>query len=150
MIPQPVDQDHVLKTLQRNARQRNVKSCYDKHSRDLPPLKVGDKVPFCPNDEREWRKAEVMTRSYMLEDECKRGYRINRRQIISLPNDSPMTPRTRAPPISTQPCDPSASTRQKLAPSQVTLQTGRNNVTHSITIRSGRQVKRPQRLIELC
>ena len=66
----------------------------------MPPLKVGDKVPFCPNDEREWRKAEVMTRSYMLEDECKRGYRINRRQIISLPNDSPMTPRTRAPPIS--------------------------------------------------
>ena len=100
-----MDQDHVLKTL--HQRQRNDKSNYDKQSRDLPPLKVGDKVPFCANDEREWRKAEVMPRSYMLEDEYGRGYRINRRQIISVPNDSPMTPRTRDPPISTQPRDSS-------------------------------------------
>ncbi|CAH3021183.1 unnamed protein product [Porites evermanni] len=34
-----------------------------------------------------------------------------------------MTPRTRVPPISTQPRDPSASTRQKLAPSQKTEET---------------------------
>ena len=119
-LPQPVDQYHVLKTL--HQRQRNANSNYDKQSRDLPPMKDGDKVPFCPSDEREWRKAEVMPRSYMLEDEYERGYRINRRQIISVPNYSPMTLRTRAPPISTQTRDFSASTRQKLAPSQVTLQ----------------------------
>ena len=107
-----MDQDHVLKTL--HQRQRNAKSNYDKQSRDLPPLKVGDKVPFCPNDEREWRKAEVMPRSYMLEDEYGRGYRINRRQIISVPNDSPVNPRTRDPAISTQPRDSSPSIRQKL------------------------------------
>ena len=129
MLPQPVDQDHVLKTL--HQRQRNDKSNYDKQSRDLPPLKVGDKVPFCPNDEREWRKAEVMPRSYMLEDEYGRGYRINRRQIISVPNDSPMTPRTRDPPISTQPRDSSPSIRQKVAPSQVTLQRQAETMSHT-------------------
>ena len=129
LLPQPVDQDHVLKTL--HQRQRNAKSNYDKQSRDLPPLKVGDKLPFRPNDEREWRKAEVMPRLYMLEDEYERGYRINRRQIISVPNDSPMTPRTRAPPLRTQPCDSSASTRQKLASSQVTLQRQAEAMSHT-------------------
>ena len=124
-----MDQDHVLKTL--HQRQRNDKSNYDKQSRDLPPLKVGDKVPFCPNDEREWRKAEVMPRSYMLEDEYGRGYRMNRRQIISVPNDSPMTPRTRDPPISTQPRDSSPSIRQTLAPSQVTLQRQAETMSHT-------------------
>ena len=93
----------------------------------MPPLKVGDKVRFRPNGEREWRKAEVMPRSYMLEDEYGRAYRRNRRQILSVPNDSTMTPRTRAPPTSTQPRYFLASTRQPLvfekpAPSPVTLE----------------------------
>ena len=67
----------------------------------------------------------------MLEDEYGRGYRINRRQIISVPNDSPMTPRTRAPPINTQPRDYSASTREKPAPSQVTLQRQAETMSHT-------------------
>ena len=58
LLPQPVDRDHVLKTL--HQRQYNAKSNYDKQSRDLPPLKVGGKVWFRPNGERKWWKAEVM------------------------------------------------------------------------------------------
>ena len=50
----------------------------------------------------------------MLEDGYGRAYRRNRRQILSVPNDSPMTPRTRASPISTQSRDSPASTRQSL------------------------------------
>ena len=71
--------------------QHNAKSYYDKQSRDFPPLEVGDKVRCRQNSEREWRKAEVMPRSYMLEDEYRCAYRRNRRQIISVPSDSPMT-----------------------------------------------------------
>ena len=77
-----MDRDHVLKAL--HHRRRNDKSNYDKQSRDLPPLEVGDRVRFRPNGEKEWRKAEVMPRSYMLEDEYGRAYRRNRRQIISV------------------------------------------------------------------
>ena len=132
LLPQPVDRDHILKTL--HQRQHNAKSNYDKQSRDLPPLKVGDKVRFRPNGEREWRKAEVMPRSYMLEDEYGRAYRRKRRQILSVPNDSTMTPRTRALPISTQPRYSLASTRQPLvfekpAPSPVTLERQKETIS---------------------
>ena len=63
----------------------------------------------------------------MLEEEYGRAYWRNRRQILSVPNDSPMTPRTRASPISTQPRASPASTRQPLVfgkpvPSPVTLE----------------------------
>lgn len=109
LLPQPVDRDHVLKTL--HHRQHNAKSNYDKQNRDLPPLDVGDRVLFRPNGEKEWRKAEIMPRSCLLEDECGRTYRRNRRQIIAVPNDFPMTPRTRALLTSTQPHDSLASTR---------------------------------------
>ena len=87
LLPQAVDRYHVMKTL--NQRQHNAKSNCGKQSRDLPPLEVGGKVRFRPNGEREWRKAEVMPRSYML-DEYGRTYRRNRRQIISIPSDSPI------------------------------------------------------------
>ena len=87
LLPQAVDRYHVMKTL--NQRQHNAKSNCSKQSRDLPPLEVGGKVRFRPNGEREWRKAEVMPRSYML-DEYGRTYRRNRRQIISIPSDSPI------------------------------------------------------------
>ena len=109
LLPQPVDRDHVLKTL--HHRQHNAKSNYDKQSRDLPPLDVGHRVRFRPNGEKEWRKAEIMPRSCLLEDECGRTYRRNRRQIIAVPNDFPMTRRTRALLTSTQRHDSLASTR---------------------------------------
>ena len=98
--------------------------------------------------------AQSGSRSYMLEDEYRRAYRRNRRQIISVPNDSPMTPRTRALPMSTQSHDSPASTRQapvleKAAPSPVTSERQTETIAHTpITTRSGRQVRRPQRLIE--
>ena len=160
LLPQAVDRYHVMKTL--HQRQHNAKSNYGKRSRDLPPLEVGGKVRFRPNGEREWRKAEVMPRSYMLDEY---GHRLRavplqsvksklgktgeselaeretgetreatergsfpafspaspRLSLASLDflaraflarvtilrdcsqSNSPMTPRTRAPPISTQP-----------------------------------------------
>ena len=90
----------------------------------------------------------------MLEDEYGCAYRRNRGQILSVPNDSPMTPRTRASPTSTQPRDSPASTRQSLVfekpvPSPVTLERQTETILQTpITTRSGRQVRRPQRLIE--
>jgi len=71
LAPQPVDHDHVLKTL--HHRHYHAKSNYDKQSRELPPLEVGDWVRFRSNGEKEWRKVEVMPRSYMLEDEYGRA-----------------------------------------------------------------------------
>ena len=97
-----------------------------------------------------------MPRSYMVEDEYGCAYRRNRRQIIPVPNDSPMTPRTGALPMSTQPHDSPSSTRQapvleKPALSPVTLERQTETIAHTpITTRSGRQVRRPQRLIKSC
>ena len=51
LLPWPVDQDHVLKTLYQQ--QHNVKCNYDQQSGDLPPLEFGDPVQFRPNCERE-------------------------------------------------------------------------------------------------
>ena len=90
LLPQAVDPDHVVKALK--LRQSVSKKNYDKQSRDLPPLEAGDKVRIRPNRDKEWRKAEVLPRSYLLEDEQGRIYRRNRRQIISVPNDHPMSP----------------------------------------------------------
>ena len=67
-----------------------------------------------------------------------------------------MTPRTRAPPISTQPSDSPVSTRQPLVvekpvPSPVTLERQAETISPTLTTtKSGRQVRRPQRLIESC
>ncbi|PFX20317.1 Uncharacterized protein K02A2.6 [Stylophora pistillata] len=154
LLPQPVDHDHVLKTL--HHRQHNAKSNYDKQSRDLPPLNVGDSVGFCPNGEKEWCKAEIMPRSYMLEDEYGRTYRRNRGQIMRVPNDSPMTLRTRALPKSTQTHDSLPSTRpepvlEKPVSSPVPSERQTETIgPPPITTKSGCQVRRPQRLIESC
>ena len=74
----------------------------------------------------------------MREDEYGRAYRRNGRQkIITVPNDSPMTPKTGALPMSTQSHDSPAITRQapvlgKPVPSPVTLERQtKNNYTHS-------------------
>ena len=89
LLPQAVDPDRVVKALQQ--RQSVSKKNYDKQSRDLPPLNAGDKVRIPPNRDREWRKAEVLPRSYLVQDERGCVYRRNRRQIISVPNDHPMS-----------------------------------------------------------
>ena len=95
LLPQAVDPDQVVKALK--LRQRN----YDKQSKDLPPLVVGDKVRIRPNREQEWRKAEVLPRSYLLEDDQGRIYRKHRTQIISVPNDQAMNPPLRDPVVPT-------------------------------------------------
>ena len=78
------------------------KRIYDKQSKDIPPLEVGDKVRIRPNREREWRKAEVLPRPYLLEDDQRRKKKeIGRRRIISVPKDHPMHPPLRDPVIPT-------------------------------------------------
>lgn len=107
----------VVKALQ--LRQYVSKQNYDKHSRDLPPLEPGDKVGIRPNRDRIWRKAEVLVQSYLLQDEHGRVYRRNRRQIISVPNDHPMTPQLSDSPLSTQICNSPMSLSLPSAEKQV-------------------------------
>ena len=80
LLPQAVDPDQVVKALKQ--RQSVSKKNYDKQSRDLPLREAGDKVQIRPNRDKEWRKAEVLPRSYLLQDERGRVYRRNRKQII--------------------------------------------------------------------
>ena len=63
LLPQAVDPDQVVKAFKQ--RQSVSKKNYDKQGRDLPPLEAGDKVRIRPNRDREWRKAEVLPRSYL-------------------------------------------------------------------------------------
>ena len=159
LLPQAVDPDKVVKVLKQ--RQSVSKKNYDKQSGDLPPLEAGDKVRIRPNRDREWRKAEVLPRSYLLQDERGRVYRRNRKQIISVPNDHPMRPqlhpmcpRVHDPSLSSPgadvPMSPSSPTTEKQAPGQMELaERPTGNEEHSpIVTRSGRQVRKPQRLIE--
>ena len=100
---------------------------------------------------REWCKAEVLPRSYLLQDEQGRVYRRNSRQVISVPND-PMCPQLHDPFLSS-PCaevamSPLPPTTEKQAPGQMELA---ENAEHSpIATRPGRQVRKPQKLIESC
>ncbi|KAL9974063.1 hypothetical protein ACROYT_G011060 [Oculina patagonica] len=154
LLPQAVDPDRVVKALQ--LRQSVSKGNYDKQSRDLPPLEAGDKVRIRPNRDREWRKAEVLPRSYLVQDEQRCVYRRNRRQIISVPNDHPMRPRLHDPPSGPQcgdsPISLSSPTIETPAPEPIeSAKRPTGNAEHSpITTRSGWQVKKPQRLIESC
>ena len=159
LLPQAVDPDQVVKALKQ--RQSVSKKNYDKQGRDLPPLEAGDKVRIRPNRDREWCKAEVLPRSYLLQDERGRVYRRNRKQIISVPNDHPMRPQLHpigpqlhdpslSSPCADVPMSPSSPTTEKQAPEQMEL-AGRpaGNEEHSpIVTRSGRQIRKPQRLIE--
>ena len=159
LLPQAVDPDQVVKALKQ--RQSVSKKNYDKQGRDLPQLEPGDKVRIRPNRDREWRKAEILPRSYLLQDERGRVYRRNRKQIISVPNDHPMRPQLHpmglqlhdpslSSPCADVPMSPSSPTTEKQAPGQIEL-AGRpaGNEEHSpIVTRSGRQVRKPQRLIE--
>ena len=56
-------------------------------------FEVEGKVHFRPDGEREWRKAEVLPRSHLVEDEHGLSYWRNRRHIITAPNDLSMIPR---------------------------------------------------------
>ena len=130
LLPQAVDPDQVVKALIQ--RQSVCKKNYDKRSRDLPPLEAGDEVRIRPNRDRELGKAEVVPRSYLLQDERGRVYRRNRKQIISVPNDQPMRsqlhpmcPQLHDPSLSSPcadvPMSPSSPTAEKQAPGQMEL-----------------------------
>ena len=151
LLPQAVDADQVVKALK--LRQNISKRNYDKQSKDLPPLEVGDKVRIRPNREREWRKAEVLPRSYLLEDDQGRVYRRNRRQIISVPNDQPMHPPlcdSVVPTLHDSPRSPHLPETDQPASTEVPIKFTADAHRSPITTRSGRQVKKPERLIESC
>ena len=138
LLPQPVEPEKVVKALK--MRQEKAKLNYDLRGRDLPPLEEGEKVRIRPNGEKLWRKAEVLPRSYVVKDERGRVYRRNRRQIISVPQDQPMISQPKPPPINTsqdEPCKPSDGYAL-------------NSSNTRLTTRSGRAVKKPERLIEQC
>ena len=114
---------------------------------------VEDKVRIRPNREQEWCKAEVLARSYHLEDDQGHIYGKHRTQIISVPNDQLMHPPLRDPVVPTfhdsprSPClpetDQPASTEAEV-PTKFAADAPRS----PITTRSGRQVKEPERLID--
>ena len=147
LLPHAVDPDRVVKALQ--LRQFASKKNYVKQSRDLPPLEAGDKVRIRPNRHREWRKAEVLPRSYLVQDERGCVYRRNRRQIISVLNDHPVRRRLHDPPLSSQcahsPIRPSSPSIKDSAPGPMeSAERPTGNADRSpITTRSGRQVKKP-------
>ncbi|XP_048582219.1 uncharacterized protein K02A2.6-like [Nematostella vectensis] len=153
LLPQPVDPNQVVKTLKH--RQSVSKRYYDSHSHDLPPLQVGDKVRIRPNREAEWRKAEVLPRSYLLGDERGRVFRRNRRQIISTPNDQSMSTSPfvipaipQLPPESTN--NPTQLSNNVTASPTPPKSSERQHETTPMSTASGRVIKKPQRLIEHC
>ncbi len=94
LLPQTPKCAKVVKGLQH--RQLVSKKYYDRSGRDLPPLEVGDKVRICPNRENKWCSAEVLPRSYVVQDESGSVYRRNRKQIISVPKDGDHTLKPKA------------------------------------------------------
>ncbi|XP_032230541.2 uncharacterized protein K02A2.6-like [Nematostella vectensis] len=152
LVPHPVDPHRVVKALAH--RQASSRMSYDQHSRDLPPLEVGDKVRVRVNKDKEWCKAEVLPRSYVVEDEKGRVFRRNRRHIISVPKDTPMNPKMPVAPtyMSPQPQVVARKAQINEPPSPLKVQEDqRETEAHSpIRTRAGREVKKPQRLIEQC
>ena len=143
--PQVVEPNGVVKVLQ--DRQNSSKRNYDKQSRDLPPLAAGDKVRIRPNRDREWRKAEVLPRSYLLQDERGHIYRRNRRQIISVPNDQPMIPQIPDSPMgSMAPGGMSEEPRPVKVPEPLPQPVEQQPFASKF----GRVVKKPKRYIESC
>lgn len=144
LLPQPVDPDQVVNALRH--RQVLAKKNYDAHSRDLPPLQAGDKVRIRPNKETEWRKAEILPRSYLLEDERGHVFRRNRRQIVHTPNDQPMRPRPIILPTPARVVKPRVTLKEPSFPAKPEAVP---EVTPAVTTtRSGRMIHKPQRYVE--
>ena len=152
LLPQTIDPDRVVKTL--TQRQQASKAHFDKTSKDLPPLSAGDKVRIRSRGDREWRKAEILPRSYLVGDEQGRVYRRNRRQIISVPNDGPMVPR-----LSTGGWPSAESVRQTSSSVENAVEPGQvqnpeplaGTFSQSAGLRrSSRLIHSPKRLIETC
>ena len=145
LVPQLVSPDKVVKTLK--ARQDKTTAYYNQTARDLPPLEPGDRVRIRPGRENQWRKAEILPRSYVVQDERGRVFRRNTRQIISAPQNGPMETK------SNQLVVPS-SLKYLTEPSELQLvSTPDKSIKDpvyqpNITTRSGRPVRKPKRLIE--
>ena len=161
LLPQAMDSDQVVKALKQP--QSVSKKNYDKQSRDLPPLEARDKVRTRRNRDREWRKVEILPRSYLLQDVQGRVYRRNRKQLISVPNDHPMSPQLHqmcqqlhdpslSSPCADVPMSPSSPTTETASTrTNGTAERPEGNAEHSpIVTRSGGQVRKPQRLIKSC
>ena len=136
---------------------------YNKSSRDLPPLEAGDHVRIYKD--RQWRKAEVLPRSYIVRDERGQVFRRNRRHILATPNDPPIVVSTPAIPMvsehqnTTVPGQPAVHVARKspnnvpirtpAVPGQPAVHIEQKSPNHApIRTRSGREVKKLERLIE--
>lgn len=148
LLPQPVEPERVVKALK--TRQDKTKAYYDQRGRDLPPLEAGEKVRIRPNREKLWRKAEVLPRSYVVQDERGRVYRRNRRQIISVPRDQPMMPQSTTPTMDYTGPQSKPPPMVFTGPSELQKPTVDQPMDAGVTSKSGRLIRKPERLIESC
>ena len=144
-----MDPNQVVKTLKH--RQSVSKKNYDSHSHDLPPLQVGDKVRIRPNRETEWRKAEVLPRSYLLGDECGRVFRRNIYwNIYSTPFVMTATPQLLQERTKNSTQVDRSTTASPTLPNVSAKPDERQHRPTTMTTAAGRAIKKPQRLLEHC
>ena len=143
LIPLSVNPESVVKVLK--SRQDKTQGYYDKTAKDLPPLEPGDRVRIRPGRDKQWRQAEVLPRSYVVRDQQGTVFRRNRRQIIATPQDQPMQLYSKPPPLTSM---SSVSPPIKAEPSVISK--GRTTQPNITTTRSGRVIRKPERLIDTC
>ena len=85
LIPQAMEPKTVVKALKNQ--QKAASAIYNKNSRDIPTLEAGDHVRIYKD--RQWRKAEVLPRSYIARDERGQMFKRNQRHILATPNNPP-------------------------------------------------------------
>ena len=143
LIPLSVNPESVVKVLK--CRQDKTQGYHDKTAKDLPPLESIDRVRVRPGRDKQWRQAEGVPRSYVVRDQQGTVFRRNRRQIIATPQDQPMQLYSKPPPLTSM---SSASPLTKAEPSVISEElTTHPNIT---TTRSGRVIRKPERLIDTC
>ena len=81
--PQIIDPQQVLQHMQQSKRKQ--KEYYDQHTKDLPTLKIGEKVMI--KDQARWKPATIIQihsnpRSYVVKTSEGNRYRRNRRHIV--------------------------------------------------------------------
>lgn len=87
LLPKPVNSDIVIKALK--TRHDKAIVHYNQSCKDQPPLESGSKVRIRPGGKKQWRKAEVLPRSYIVQDERGRVFRRDRRRLTCQCNCSP-------------------------------------------------------------
>ena len=117
-------------------RQEKQKMFYDRRTRELPKLNVNDNVYI--QKEKVWEPAVVVektdnSRSYIVKTENNKQYRRNRRHLMVNKNNVNFE------------TDNLDDELESVPKSDVNIERAESN---AITTRSGRIIKRPERLIE--